>query len=64
VPFFEFRKMRFNRHLATSLRLMSPTPRVRCYTNATVDEDTPFTPSRKSPLCTVSRRTCWIFNKT
>jgi len=26
VPSFEFRKMRFNRHVATSLRLMPPSP--------------------------------------
>jgi hypothetical protein len=71
VPFLEFRKMRFDRHLAISLApsafdpvRANPVRIMRCYTNVTNNQDTPFAAPRKSPLCTVSRRACWIFNKT
>ena len=52
VPSFEFRKMRFDRHMAASLRAMTPVR--ECYTGSTAKKDTLFAARRKSPLCTTS----------
>ena len=62
VPSFEFRKMRFDRHMAASLRVMTPVR--ECYTGSTAAKDTPFAARRKSPLCMAPLRACGAPTKT
>jgi hypothetical protein len=52
MPFFEFRKMRFNRHVASLLASDCSLIGIS-YTLTIGHEDTPLFAVRKSPLCTV-----------